>query len=287
MVPAMDFANDLAETVRQARDYAGMAKAPNTIKAYRTDWADFTAWCEGQGLQALPAAPETVACYLTARSSSCKVSTLQRRISAISQAHQAEQYDSPTSTLLVRSVWAGIRREKGTAQQGKAPAVTDHIKAMVETLPDSLLGIRDRALLFLGFAGAFRRSELVGLDVTDLEFTAAGLVVTIRRSKTDQEGQGMKKGIPFGGRADTCPVRAVQGWLQAAGISAGPAFRSVNRHGRVQPGRLCDKAVALVSEKFYLPEIMLMLREKGGIWYERFKEYIGSKSRQTDTMTKE
>ena len=144
---------------------------------------------------------------------------------------------------------SGIRRTKGTAQRGKAPAVTSVVRAMVEGAPDRLLGLRDRALLLLGFAGAFWRSELVALDVEDLEFTAAGLVVTQRRSKTDQEGEGRKVGIPYGANPDTCPVRAVREWLDEAAVTLGPVFRSVNRHGQVQPGRLSDKAVALVVKR--------------------------------------
>jgi len=120
---------------------------------------------------------------------------------------------------------------------------------MVEGAPDRLLGLRDRALLLLGFSGAFRRSELVALDVEDLEFTGDGLVVTQRRGKTDQEGVGRKIGIPFGGNPDTCPVRAVRKWLDAAAVMSGPVFRSVNRHGHVQPGRLSDKAVAIVVKR--------------------------------------
>lgn len=241
---------ELRQVAQQAREYAARAKAANTVRAYRTDWQDFTAWCQGQDLQPLPAAPASVALYLTALAAAGrKASTIQRRMSAISQAHKAAGHESPTGSAAVRAVWAGIRRAKGTAQQGKAPTVTADLRAMVSTLPDTLLGARDRALLLLGFAGAFRRSELVALDVSDVEFTRDGLVVIIRRSKTDQEGQGRKVGIPYGSRPDTCPVRAVQEWFAAAGITGGALFRSVNRHGRLQPGRLSDKAVALVVKR--------------------------------------
>lgn len=241
----------LAEALaQQAFDYAKRSRAENTKRAYRNDWQDFVTWCAEHGLQPLPASPQTVAAYLSDRAKTHRVSTLQRRLSAISQAHKAAGY-RPVSTREepLHSVWMGIKRAKGTAQEGKAPVLTDELRAMVATLPDSLLGIRDRALLLLGFAGAFRRSELVGLDVEDLTFTQGGLVVTIRRSKTDQEGQGEKIGIPFGAHEETCPVRAVQAWLTAAGIQEGPLFRSVNRHGQVQPGRLSDKAVALVVKR--------------------------------------
>ena len=120
---------------------------------------------------------------------------------------------------------------------------------MVEGTPDRLLRLRDRALLLLGFSGAFRRSELVALNVEDLEFTGDGLVVTQRRGKTNQEGAGRKIGIPFGGNPDTCRVRAVREWLDVAAIMSGPVFRSVNRHGQVEPARLSDKAVAIVVKR--------------------------------------
>jgi integrase len=120
---------------------------------------------------------------------------------------------------------------------------------MVERLPYSLLGVRDRALLLLGFAGAMRRSELVGLDVSDLAQADEGLVVTIRKSKTDQVRAGRKVGIPFGGAEGTCPVRAIYAWLEAAGIEEGPLFRPVNRHGQVLESRLSDRAVAEVVKR--------------------------------------
>lgn len=243
-----DQPTQLNTLTEKAKDYIAQAKAANTVKAYRADWQDFITWCSSHSLTPLPASVETVATYLTAMvEDGKKVSTLQRRISAISQAHQAAGYESPTQALPVRSVMAGIRREKGSAQEGKAPLLTDDIKAMVSILPDNLIGIRDRALLLLGFAGAFRRSELVNLDVEDIEFNGSGIIVTLKRSKTDQAGQGEKKGIPFGN--GTCPVRALQNWLQASGIATGPLFRSINRHGQLQAGRLSDKAVALVVKR--------------------------------------
>jgi len=182
-------------------------------------------WCAAHDLPSLPAAPEAVALYLTALAERCKVSTLQRRISAISQAHQAAELEPPTRSLAVRTVMAGIRRAKGTAQAGKAAAVTDTIRMMVGTLPRSLLGLRDRALLLLGFAAA------------------------LRRSKTDQEGQGRTIGIPPGANTVTCPVRALKGWIKVAGIEEGPLFRPITRHGRIAASRLSDKAVALVVKR--------------------------------------
>jgi integrase len=240
---------ELEDLAREARAFMGRSKASATIRAYRNDWRHFEAWCRLRQLVALPAAPETVALYLADLASWAKANTIQRRLSSISQAHQTAGYESPTRTAKVRLTWQGIRRTIGTAPEGKAPVVTADVRAMVDALPANLLGVRDRALLLVGFAGAFRRSELVGLDVSDVEETGDGLVVTLRRSKTDQEGAGRKVGLPYGSRPATCPVRALRAWLDASGTSDGPIFRPVDRHGRLSPHRLSGDAVALVVKR--------------------------------------
>ena len=239
----------LADVVDQAQAYVRQSKAASTWRAYAADWRDFERWCAAHDVPALPAAPQTVALYLTDLSQRCKVSTLQRRVSAISQAHQAAGAESPIRGGPVRLVMAGIRRAKGTAPTAKAPAVTATVQAMVSTLPAGLIGARDRALLLLGFAAALRRSEVVGLNVDDIAFPREGMVITLRRSKTDQEGQGRRIGIPLEANPDTCPVRALKAWYAAAGITEGPVFRAVNRHGQVRSGRLSDKAVALIVKR--------------------------------------
>lgn len=154
--------------------------------------------------------------YLSDLASTHKASTLTRRISAISQAHQIAGFETPTKSSRVRLVMAGIRRTKGTAAAAKSPVMVDDLKRMITRLPEGLLGIRDRALLLIGFAGGFRRSELIGLDHDAVEISRDGLVAVIRRSKTDQDGEGRKIGIPFGSNPATCPVRSVQDWLEAS-----------------------------------------------------------------------
>lgn len=239
----------ITELTDHARTYIDSAKAPATLRAYRSDWNDFATWCFRHHRIALPAEPQTVVLYLSDLAQRAKPATIQRRLSSISQAHQAAGHDSPTHHIAVRTTWAGIRRVHGTAQEGKAAAVTDDIKAMCATLPPTLLGTRDRALLLIGFAGAFRRSELVSLDIADLRFSRAGLVITLRRSKTDQEGEGALIGIEHGANKATCPVRSLRAWLDTAGIEAGPIFRPMNRHGQVLDQRLSDKAVARVVKR--------------------------------------
>lgn len=238
----------LADVMERAGEFARQAKAPNTVRAYRSDWAHFEGWCAAHGLPALPATEATVAMYLTDLADHLSTSTLQRRISSISQAHKASGHPSPTKGR-VATVWQGIRRAKGTAQKGKAPARTQEVASMVATCGDGPLGLRDRALLLVGFAGAFRRSELVALDMADVAFGADGVTVTIRRSKTDQEGAGQKVGLPYGSHPQTCPVRNLRAWLDAAGIAGGPVFRSVDRHGNVKASTLTSQSVALVVKR--------------------------------------
>jgi len=177
------------------------------------------------------------------------VGSIQRRLNAIAEAHKAMGVESPTSSGIVRATLKGIRRTLGTATTQKAPALIDDIRAMVEATDAGLIGARDRALILLGFAGAFRRSELVGLDIADCAFSKDGLTVTLRRSKTDQDGMGRKIGIPYGSNPETCPVRNVQAWIERAALSGGALFRSINRHGHVQPGRLSGIDVARIVKK--------------------------------------
>ena len=239
----------LEELGSDARRYVDQSRAHNTRRAYRSDWADFTEWCERFRRTRLPASPDTVAYYLADRSQDLKPSTLERRLAAVAEAHRTAGFPSPNSSAQVQLVWAGIRREKGVAQAHKKPALTKLIRLMTSHLPTTLLGVRDRALILLGYSGAMRRSELVGLEVTDIALADEGLVVMIRKSKTDQIGAGRKLGIPFGAHLETCPVRAVQKWLEESMIDSGPLFRSVNKHGDVQDTRLSDKAVANVVKR--------------------------------------
>jgi integrase len=157
--------------------------------------------------------------------------------------------NAPTHDTIVVNTMKGIRRTNGTAAVQKAATLIGDIRAMIDMSDQGTIGLRDRALILLGFAGAFRRSELVGLDVIDCGFSKDGLTVMLRRSKTDQEAVGRKVGIPYGSNPETCPVRMLQTWIQEAGITAGPLFRALNRHGQVQPGRLSGIDVARVVKK--------------------------------------
>jgi site-specific recombinase XerD len=233
----------------QVREYIRASKAENTLRGYQSDWRAFCAWCEVQQVCPLPANPETVAAFIAECAGRLKVGSVQRRLNAIAEAHKAVGLESPTHNATVRNTMKGIRRTKGVAPAQKTAALTADIRTMVEVADGGTIGARDRALILLGFAGAFRRSELVGLDADDCTFGKDGLTVTLRRSKTDQAGAGRKLGIPYGSNPETCPVRTMQAWIELATISAGPLFRSINRHGQVQPGRLSGIDVARVVKK--------------------------------------
>jgi integrase len=239
----------MAEIAADARDYVAASRAENTTRVYRTGWAQFTAWCDAHGVTPLPASAETVAFYMTDLARTAKPATIDARLAAISSAHRAAGYDSPTKQEAVRLVRRGVRRTLGTAQRRVRPVTVPELRTMLEGLGIDPAGCRDRALLLLGFAGALRRSELVGLEVADVTEGADGLTVHLRRSKTDQEGAGRTVGIPFGSNPATCPVRAWRAWLVVSGITEGPAFRPVDRHGHIGLTRLSGQAVALVMKR--------------------------------------
>ncbi len=237
------------ELVERARGYAANARASSTREKYVRDFAAFKAWCATMGLEALPAQPGTVALYLTDLTGhGRKPATLDRKLAALAHAHRAAGY-TWTRDPGVSSVRSGIRRDVGVAPEQKAPVLVEELGTLVGTLGGTLVELRDRALLTMGFFGAFRRSELVALNVADIERSRDGLTLTVRRSKGDQEGKGEAKGIPYASNPAMCPVRALDAWLAAASITEGPLFRGVNRHGHVHAEALCDRSVARIVQR--------------------------------------
>ncbi len=235
----------------RARAFIVAAKASNTLRAYRADWKHFKAWCAEHGQASLPALPETVAYYLTALAGTHKPATLQRRLTAITKAHQAAGHASPASTqhACVSEILKGIKRTVGTAQPGKEPLFTLDLRKMIRALPDNLQGVRDRALLVMGFAGGFRRSELTALDINDVAETDEGLVLWLRRSKTDQEGKGSKIALPWGSHEETCPVRSYRAWKADAQLTQGAVFRGVDNRGQLASDRLDSNSVARIVKR--------------------------------------
>jgi len=259
---------DAAES--RIRAFMAGAKADSTRRAYRDDWRRFEAWCAGEDLPSLPATPAAVCRFLDhlvvegylARNGERRAysaSTLSRFMVSISVAHTRAGFahtDNPIKHPAVQECWEGIRRSVGSAQRPKAAATTTIIRSMVAGLPDpvaplpgaadrlQLAGLRDRALVLLGFAGGFRRSELAALAVEDLEDVDEGVDIRIRRSKTDQAGKGRTVLVCYAPAAKDCPVRALRAWLAASGITEGPVFRKIDRHGHVGSRPLSGQAVA-------------------------------------------
>ena len=208
-----------------------------TRRAYQSDLAHFQAWGGD-----LPAIPALVASYLAAHAGALTVATLVRRVATISKAHEAKGLPNPCRSEIVRATLRGIKRTHGTAHREAKPLLREDLFLVLDAVGRGVKDVRDRALLLLGFAGGFRRSELVGLDYSDIEHAQQGLIVTLRRSKVDQEGVGTKIGIPHG-RTCHCPVAALDRWITVSAIENGPIFRPVDRHGHIHPERLSGETV--------------------------------------------
>lgn len=242
-------------SLEQAREaaaaYARGSRAASTWRAYEADWRAFEAWCRAVKLAPLPATAHTVALFLSAEAKAGRApATLGRRLAAIRLMHVGARHSSPHDAIEVAEVMRGIRRAWKRPPRQKAPAVDEDVKRMVDAVePQTVQGLRDRALLLLGFAGAFRRSELVALDVEDLVERPEGLAVRIAHSKTDQEGQGAVIAVPRVPHSPYCPVQAVLDWQVVAGITTGALFRRLYRGDRVGRGRLTAQSVALVIKR--------------------------------------
>jgi site-specific recombinase XerD len=238
-----------ADELALALQFARAEKSASTRRAYRSDFDAFRKWCEARNLSALPAAPTTLAAFIaTEAKRGIKVSSLERRLCGIRYAHLLAGHSPPNQSEAVKATFRGVRRTIGSAAKRKEPITAERIRAMVKHIPNNIFGLRDRALLLLGFAGAFRRSELVRLDVSDLREMPAGILVHVSISKTDQERRGHVVAIAPG--TTTCPIKALRDWLEAARITKGPIFRSIFKGGRVSAKRLCDRAVAEIAKNY-------------------------------------
>lgn len=239
----------LADLRERAESFAEASMSDATRRAYGTDLAHFGAWCRANDVVPLPAPPPAVALYLSECASQYRVATIARRIAAISREHRKAGRESPFTHAVVQDVWSGIKRRLGVAQDRKDAILVDDLRRMLQPLGETTIEVRDRALLLLGFAAAFRRSEIVALDVDDVRTVAAGLEVTLKRSKTDQCGEGRLVGIPYGSQLVTCPVRAIKAWRERSMNDDAALFRAVDRHGNVAVTRLTAQAVALIVKR--------------------------------------
>ncbi|MCB4825324.1 tyrosine-type recombinase/integrase [Roseicella aerolata] len=237
------------EALAAARAYARQALAPETLRAYACDWAHFTAWCQAAGCAPLPAEPAAVAAYLAAQAPLYSRSALERRLAAIGHAHRLRALPWSAGHPVLRTTLRGIFRTHGSRRRQAAALTSAELKKLVAACGGDLAGLRDRALLLLGFAGALRRSELVAVEREHLRFTEAGLRLLIPTSKSDQEGRGVELGITRGKRPETCPVRALEAWLAGSDCRYGPVFRKIDRWGTIEHRALGGDAVRDILRK--------------------------------------
>jgi integrase len=238
-----------ALAMAKSKAYQAAADAPGTLRAYKADLENFKAWCASHGFEPMPAAPETVGAYLAAAGLGYALPTLRRRVAAIARAHRIAKHPLDTRHPAIRETLRGIARAHGEPPRRSAALTTTEIKRLVDVCGDDFAGLRDRALLLLGFAGALRRSELVGIDVEHVRSASSGLRLLIPRSKSDSAGEGAEIGIMRGALPETCPVRALRAWLRVAKITEGPVFRRVTQWNTVGANRLHPDAVRQILLK--------------------------------------
>ena len=230
------------------------SKADNTIRAYKSDFTDFGTFCAKHGLKSLPSEPKIVSIYLTHLSKTSKISTLRRRLVSISMVHKFKGHYLDTKHPIIVENLMGIRRMKGSIQKGKKPLLINHLKSIVDVINEKkieeLKKQRDKSLILIGFGGGFRRSELVSIDYEDLEFAPEGLKITIKRSKTDQFGEGMIKGLPYFKNETYCPVSNLKKWLDISKIHSGPIFTRFTKGLSLTNRRLTDQSVVLLIKEY-------------------------------------
>ncbi len=230
------------------------SKANNTLRAYKSDFKDFAAFCAKHGFKSLPSEPKIVALYITHLSKNSKISTLRRRLVSISVVHKLKGHYLDTKHPIIVENLMGIRRVKGSIQNGKKPLLINHLKLIINAINeykiDEIKKLRDKSIILVGFGGGFRRTELISINYEDLEFVPEGLKINIKRSKTDQFGEGMIKGLPYFNNEIYCPVKNLQKWLEISKINSGPIFRRFTKGLSLTDKRLSDQSVVLLIKEY-------------------------------------
>ena len=231
------------------------SKANNTIRAYKSDFNDFELFCIQNGFKSLPSEPKIISLYLTSLSSkNIKMSTLKRRLVSIGVIHKLKGHYLDTKHPLIIENIMGIKRRKGSAQNGKKPLLINNLKVLIKAINRSnsnpIIKFRDRTIVLIGFSGGFRRNEIVSLNYDDIEFVNEGMKINLRRSKTDQYGEGFLKGVPYFDNPVYCPVISMQNWLKISEINSGPLFRRFSKGAKLTEIRLTDQTVALIIKKY-------------------------------------
>ena len=260
-----DLTTDLKLLHEATLDNLKSSKALNTLRAYKSDFKDFGSFCAKHGLNSLPSDPKIVSIYLTHLSKTSKVSTLRRRLVSISMIHKLKGHYLDTKHPIIIENLMGIKRKKGTIQKGKKPLLINTLKDIINVIDeenvDEIKKFRDKAIILVGFGGGFRRNEIVSIDYEDLEFVKEGVKITVKKSKTDQFGEGMIKGLPYFDNQIYCPVVNLEKWISLSRINKGPIFRRFNKGSLLTDNRLTDQSVVLLI-KGYL--------KKAGIQSENF-----------------
>ncbi|MDC3350161.1 tyrosine-type recombinase/integrase [Candidatus Pelagibacter ubique] len=231
------------------------SKAKNTIRAYKSDFKDFGLFCSQNGFKALPSEPKIVSLYLTYLSTKeVKMSTLKRRLVSIGVIHKLKGYYLDTKHPSIIENIMGIKRRKGSKQKGKKPLLINNLKQIINVIDekkiDEIKKLRDRSIILIGFSGGFRRNEIVSLDYDDLDFVNEGLKITLKRSKTDQFGEGLIKGLPHFENSQYCPVISLRKWIKISKINYGALFRRFTKGSKLSENRLSDQTVALLIKKY-------------------------------------
>ena len=231
------------------------SKADNTVRAYKSDFNDFGLFCAQNGLKSLPSEPKIISLYLTHLSTkNVKMSTLKRRLVSIGVIHKLKGHYLDTKHPSIIENIMGIKRRKGSVQKGKKPLLISSLKNIIKVIDeetkDEIKKIRDRSIILIGFSGGFRRNEIVSLDYEDLDFVTEGLKIILRRSKTDQFGEGSVKALPYFDNTQFCPVLSLQKWIEISKISSGPLFRRFTKGLNMSENRLTDQTVALLIKEY-------------------------------------
>ena len=231
------------------------SKANNTVRAYKSDFDDFRLFCAQNGFKALPSEPKIVSLYLTHLSTkNIKMSTLKRRLVSIGVIHRLKgQYLDTKHPSIIENIM-GIKRRKGSIQKGKKPLLINELKQIINVIDEykveEIKKFRDRSILLIGFSGGFRRNEIISLDYDDLDFVTEGLKINLKRSKTDQFGEGSVKGLPYFDNSQYCPVISLKKWIEVSNIGSGPLFRRFSKGSKLTDNRLTDQTVALLIKKY-------------------------------------
>jgi len=231
------------------------SKANNTVRAYKSDFNDFGLFCVQNGFKSLPSEPKIVSLYLTHLSTKeVKMSTLKRRLVSIGVIHKLKGHYLDTKHPIIIENILGIKRRKGSIQKGKKPILINNLKTIINVIDEynkeDIIKLRDRSIILMGFSGGFRRSEIVSLNYDDLDFVTEGLKINIKRSKTDQFGEGSLKGLPYFDNKKYCPVLSLKNWIEISNINSGPLFRRFSKSSKLLENRLSDQTIALLIKKY-------------------------------------